>query len=234
MRSLAPPLTEDVRQKDDVPGAWSPSIRHILLSSSIFAVIDIDVSGGIPLGELLVALATLALACVTVKLASSTKQSVQAAEENMEAMAMPYVVAVPVPAHDIKRDGYGADGPPNGIHRFPPGGGSHRDKVRARLLNVGSGPAIVRGVRLHWEDEEFLGVLLGDLPIAAKGHIEVSLPIVKWTPAEGTPATLTIKYLHSSGRGYETKSDVLLAGDDLVCTTYLRQRAPELDGASPN
>jgi hypothetical protein len=121
-------------------GRTDPSEARACLCGVLFAL---TITGSIDAGTLLVALATLVLAAVTWRLAHSTAESVRAAQSSaeaerlsIEAMAMPYVVIQPQERDKdiLGLEGGSAEAPILSLH--------------VRLLNIGSGPAIVSEVRL--------------------------------------------------------------------------------------
>jgi hypothetical protein len=172
----------DVEVNDILPGlCLSPAIR---------------VTGTLDAGSLLVALATLALALITWRLARTTKESVgqatlsaEAARESVdaerasvEAMQMPYVIAIPVPYDELiaqhgedYRDVEAAK-VPREIHVM--GTALEGLSLRMRLANIGAGPAITDGLSLVLNR---LGDLLEldatQVPIAAGGWRDVDLPL---------------------------------------------------------
>jgi hypothetical protein len=166
----------------------------------LLIALDIDISGRIDGGTLLVAVATLVLAAVTVRLASSTAESVRAAQASadaerlsIEAMAMPYVVIVPQ-GHDSHILGL-ESGSPDGL----------KLSLHVRLLNIGSGPAIVSEVRLDG-DEAFVNFTPEQLPLAAGDGKNLALSLRAWPETIG--AQLRVRYRHANGRGYVTVQDV--------------------------
>jgi hypothetical protein len=198
----------------------------------VVAAIDVDLSGTIGLGEVLVAVGTLALAFITWRLARTTGQSVHAARDSVEAeratveaMAMPYIVATPSMPAVIAQTigGEPAEYPPE-IHRG-------RDletnqwMLRLHLWNIGTGPAIVTDLRVTASDKEFVRGLPQHLPIGATLANDAEALVSDW-PTDQTFASLRIDYLHSSGKRYITKSDVMIEDDTVICYTYERLAAP--------
>jgi hypothetical protein len=191
-------------------------------------------------GELLVGLGTLALAGFTWRLASTTSASVAAARDSadaerasVDAMHMPFVIAVPTPADalidkhaqeyaDVKR----ADVPTQ-IHRVEDG-----SVLRLRLWNIGVGPAIVTGLRLHYQGDEFLDDSSPDVPIAANQPHDAEVDTMNW-PIERHAATLTIDYIDATGKPYVTQSNAWIEGGLVACSTYQQWAPPWSPRADP-
>ncbi len=95
-------------------------------------------------------------------------------------------------------------------------------KFTCRLLNTGSGPAIVREVRLRVHGEDLPKGLPAHLPIAAGEGRDAEVPAT-WTDSPRT-ADLVIEYTHSNGKHYATKATVAISDNALTCLTYERAK----------
>ncbi len=193
-------------------------------------LLAVHLSGDIDLGELIVGVGTLALAGITWRLARTTGRSVEAARQSadaaresakaerdsVEAMAMPYIIAVPQAAYDeISRVDEDTDGAPW--------------TLKLRLWNLGSGPGIVTNIRLACRSEQQLVDLPRGIPLAPDGKFPADVGVGAW-PAGSISGTLTIDYLHSHGRSYRTDSDVIIEENLLRCLTFRRSFAEEPSG----
>ena len=175
----------------------------------------------VALGTFALAMGTLALAWITKRLAHSTEESVAAARDSanaerdsVEAMAMPYIIAVP-------RDNRAT------IKFVPWPNGEPGGTLELCLWNLGSGPGIVTDVRLICRGERLLQKLPRSVPIAAGNKFpEADVHPTSW-PTPPATATLEIEYLHSNGRPYRTDSDVEIKRDELTCVTFRRSLAEE-------
>jgi hypothetical protein len=201
----------------------------------------LEVSDNMDFGELIVGVGTLALAAITGLLAWKTsasvatakvsaeaaRESAKAERDSVEAMAMPYVIAVPTPISDLTLHPYAAS-PPEEIHRERPLG-DDRGLLRLRLRNLGSGPTIATNVHLISDEVELLQKLPRHIPIAANDFSDEGIRMTGW-PATPTMAVLQVEYLHSNGRSYRTYSEVTVEDDMLRCYTFRRSLAEDPAG----
>jgi hypothetical protein len=206
---------------------------------SSVGILAVHLSGNINLGELIVGVGTLALAVITWRLARATgasvaeakvsakaaKEGVEAARDSaaaerasVEAMAMPYVIAVP---REV-----GAE-----IQFAPRPSQKGVGTLELCLWNLGSGPSIITSVGLSRQGEPLLSELPRWIPLAAGNQFPgVNIDVGSWPTApenEPVAATLKIEYLHSNGRPYRTDSDVKIEGSVLTCLTFRRSPAEE-------
>jgi hypothetical protein len=159
--------------------------------------------------------------------ADAARESARAERDSVEAMAMPYVIATPIPVARVKGNEYDGNRPRE-IHRMVlPSDG--RSTLRLCLWNLGSGPGIVTNVRLVRPGESYLQKLSSDIPIAANDFFDADIRVAGWPPTP-TKAVLQIEYLHSNGRLYRTDSDVTIEEDMLRCYTFRRSLAEEPGG----
>ncbi len=171
----------------------------------------LEVSGEMDFGELIVGTGTLALAGITGWLARTTRQSVVAAQDSVEAMAMPYVIAVP-------RD-------ERPTVKFAPCSNKPGGTLELCLSNLGSGPGVVIHVRLVCHGKQLLEKLPRSVPIGAGDKFSgADVHPTSWPELEkdALAATLEIEYLHSNGRRYLTESKVEIKGNELTCVTFQR------------
>jgi hypothetical protein len=195
--------------------------------------LGIHLTGEINTGELLVALGTILLAGVTWRLSRRTaasvdvaRQSAEAERASVDAMHMPFVIAVPTPIGDLAtlheaefRDVPFAD-IPAAIHCKAKS--TSYSVLRLRLWNIGVGPAIVKGLRLTDGDgTEYLDDTSPDEPCAAGQAYDPEIEISQW-PDDDSPATLTIDYVDASGKPYLTESKAWIRNDAVTCTTHRR------------
>jgi hypothetical protein len=161
------------------------------------------------------------LAVETRKLAAATEAAVETTEE-------PFVIAVPSPPEAIRLGDHESGPLPSAIHR---GLGSEGPFVRLRLWNIGTGPAIVEVVSLRRPEQgECIGSLPGGFrPVGAGQWADMEIRSSGW-PAVLGDGTLRVTYTHSSGRKYETVSDVTIGDPTVTCLTYARSRAAGLSG----
>jgi hypothetical protein len=151
------------------------------------------------------------------------KQGVDAMKAQVEAMSVPYVVPIRDPNYVTEPSG---DKLPmwRPIHRALVDG---RRVVRLRLLNIGSGPAIVTGV-------QFTAVKTGVDLLAAHGRAyplagseaaeDVELPTGPTWPSNPSDLTYAIDYKAVDGRQFRTVGDALLhrAGEEIECLSFTR------------
>jgi hypothetical protein len=195
--------------------------------------LGVHLTGEINTGELLVALGTVLLAGVTWRLSRRTaasvdvaRQSAEAERASVDAMHMPFVIAVPTPAGDLAtlhaaefRDVPLADIPTQ-LHRKAKS--TSYSVLRLRLWNIGVGPAIVKGLRLtDGHGTEYLDDSSPDQPCAAGQAYDPEIDIGQW-PDDDSPATLTIDYVDASGKPYLTESKAWIRNDAVTCTTHQR------------
>jgi hypothetical protein len=229
-------MPEELKGRRYTEQPWLVSIASVTLLTGLpFAL---EVSDNMDFGELIVAvgtfalaMGTLALAWITRRLARSTKVSAEAAKESadaaresakaerdsVEAMAMPYVIAMPVEGSQE-------------IRRVHPGGG-RGGMLRLRLWNLGSGPGIVTNICLTSHGTELLVALPWGIPLGADKQFNTRVVVADW-PTSATIASLRIEYLHSNGRAYRTESDVAIDEGVLTCLTFRRSSAEEVGDIS--
>jgi hypothetical protein len=195
--------------------------------------LGIHLTGEINTGELLVALGTVLLAGVTWRLSRRTAASVDVARQTAEAerasvdaMHMPFVIAVPTPITDLAalHEAEFREVPlvdiPSVIHRKAKS--TSYWVLGLRLWNLGVGPAIVKGLRLTDGDgTEYLDDTSPDQPCAAGQSYDPEIEISQW-PDNSRAATLTIDYVDASGKPYVTESKAWINGDAVTCTTHRR------------
>ncbi len=187
--------------------------------------IAVELTDSITLGELAVAVGTLALAAITVFLGVETRKSARAAQEAVEASEEPFVIATPTDnlnamtlrTHERPQIG---TVPPVAIHRADNGDGTYF--VRLKLWNIGSGPAIVQQVRL-FRDQDYLDGLEGFTTVGAGQAADIEIPSSAW-PRSSAAATLTIDYTRASGLAYRTSQAVVIEDRIVQSTTYARAR----------
>jgi hypothetical protein len=204
----------------------------------------IEVTGKLDAGELLVGLATLALAIFTWRLAKTTKTSVEQAtlsaeaardsadaeRATVEAMQMPYVIAVPIPYDDLITH-HGDDyrevtrpEVPREIHVM--GTPVEGLWIRLRLENIGAGPAITDGLSLVLDGR---GDVLDDdetqVPIRAGSWRDTDVSLGQTEPPD-EDGRLVINYRSADGTRYETASRILSGDRKLYCLTFERGRNP--------
>lgn len=145
------------------------------------------------------------------------REGVEAERSSMEAMAMPYIIAVPRQnAQAVRRAQMQTDGADW--------------TLRPSLWNLGSGPGIVTSIRLRTsEADELLVPLWRSIPIAPGDQFAAEVGIADW-PQSLRSGKLTIEYLHSNGRSYRTESQVTIDGGELRCLTFRRSAVEEADG----
>lgn len=199
--------------------------------------IALIVSWHLNAGDLLVGFGTLALAWFTWRLARTTadsattsertataaERSAEAALRSLDAIGMPFVIAVPTPYeaillgdHELPQWGVA---PPACIHRASRGGGWF---VRMRLMNIGSGPAVVIGVGLsRADDADFLDRIAEHVPIAPGQTSDIEVSSSAW-PSTPRTATLQLEYAHANGGIYTTTSEVNIDRDLMWCRTYVQ------------
>lgn len=181
----------------------------------MIASFDLDLTGNIDLGTLSVALATLVLAFLTWRLARATAASVRVAQSSVDAerlglevSAMPFVVVAP-------RTEGGKIAPRRAVDQSDP-----HLQIQLRLLNIGSGPAIVEEIRLD-STQAWVQYVPNQIPLAAGATTDVSLNLKAWPETLG--AQFRVRYRHSNGRGYVTVQDVRVLPDDLPMLTLVRK-----------
>jgi len=91
------------------------------------------------------------------------REGVEAERASVEAMAMPYVIATPIPPERLD-PGFYPLGPWGEIHRVQLSADDPRWTLKLCLWNLGSGPAIVGNVRLVCDGKELLQALPRDIP----------------------------------------------------------------------
>jgi hypothetical protein len=179
-----------------------------------------------------IASGTKKLATATEELAVSTDQTARATQALVETAEEPFVIATPAdPAHtrgmlrSADRPAFEERGevPPIDIRRTA----NENDEpvLLLKLWNIGHGPAIVVAVSLTREEESdpSFVMLNGSIPLGAGMAGDYELPSQRW-PQNLGDRLLTIRYMHASGRTYETVSLVSI-GDPIVrCRTYTRGR----------
>ncbi len=162
--------------------------------------------------------------------ADAARDSAEAERESVEAMAMPYVIAVP---REV-----GAE------INFVPGrtkklvGTREVELVGTLMLglwNLGSGPGLVSEVRLICRRKPLLLDLTRWITLGAGNQfLDANMDATSWPTApkneKTVAATLRIEYLHSNGRSYRTDSDVEIEGNELRCLTFRRSLAGEPGG----
>lgn len=210
--------------------------RHVLASF---------ISWHTSLGDLIVGVGTLALACLTGWLAWQTKRTADAAAASInleregldaakrsakaadasakaaviqvEALTLPFVVLTPDPDKTIENP----RGNPAPIRRV------NNTHVEGRLLNIGAGAAIVTGVSIVGDH----GVELLDqsaqpqYPLAPQGSHAVQLQTTNTWLAVGAQLTMSIKYQAPDGRRLQTVTMASLqgSGDNVLCHSFGRQ-----------
>jgi hypothetical protein len=184
-------------------------------------LLGVEIVDSLSVGEFVVGVGTILLAAFTAWLGFSTRSSARAAQEAVERAEEPYVIAAAIPGA-----GRGVPQPRGGsvdeIHET-------QGTLRLRLWNVGSGPTIVREVRLRsHERRDGKDVILADglpahLPIAARDAEDVrDLPSPRWR--DQRTGVLRIDYDHSNGHRYATESQVKIEEERVRCLTYSRRR----------
>ncbi len=148
--------------------------------------------------------------------ADAARESANAERDSVEAMAMPYVIAVPTGEE------------PGEIYRVrsaDDAGGT----LRLCLWNLGSGPGIVTNICLVCHEKELLVALPRGIPLGAGNQFNAWVDAADW-PTSATAGSLRIEYLHSNGRLYRTDSDVRIEEGQLTCLTFRRSPAQEQGG----
>jgi hypothetical protein len=188
-------------------------------------------------GDLVVGIGTLALASFTYWLGRQTRRTAKAAEDSIklerealqatrtaadaamieaEALTVPFVVLIPVPA------------PSEPIRRVRTGGGGGAHKVKGRLHNIGAGAAIVTGVSMMGpSNTELLDSGQRQKPLAPQGFDDVELLTTSTWEQPNVQLTVLIRYFAPDGRRYRTVTVASLEGsmgDEVVCRSFARQR----------
>jgi hypothetical protein len=188
--------------------------------------LGLALTNSLTVGDLIVGVGTLALACFTAWLGFETRASANAAQEAVEASEEPFVIATSTPRledmllreHELPQLG---SPPPIAIHRAT---GSEESFVRLRLWNIGDGPAIATAVRLKSSDNsDLLGPLYQHYPVSAGGVMDIEIPSPGW-PATLGDGLLTIDYLRANGLRYRTISEMSIGDPTIECRTYSRSR----------
>jgi hypothetical protein len=199
----------------------------------------LGIRGQVTAGDVIVGGGTLILALVTVWLGFQTRDSAKAAQASaaaafqsieieragveamttsaeaaraqVDAIDVPFVLPIPDPQWD---------GRP--IHRWRLSNG--QTYVRLRLLNIGSGPAVVGGAQFTAPENVELLEPMAQVPIAPDVSEPVSLLTRNtWAP---NPSQLRfyVDYTAPDGRGYRTRGKTQLDGDgeSITCLTFER------------
>jgi hypothetical protein len=226
----------------------------LLLVSAVVALIctdQLDYDSHVTLGELIVGVGTLALAGFTAWLAYRTSQevdwtrrSVEASEasvdltrESIEAQDRPFVVATPheqaprgirlLDAEALQPTFATFSGEGAVIASSP--ARPARWELWFRFWNIGKGPAIVDGFWLRDDDGDLLEALDTERPIGtdeARDEMWLVDPARYEAVAPGLECELRITYRDSSGKRYETTSNVEVDGEYRCrCEDYRRGEA---------
>ena len=227
-------------------------------ASMLNAAVFVD---SITLGDALVAGGTLLLAGVTVWLGFSTRSSARAASKSADASEaavnaaldnieidrqgvaasmknaeatlaliaaadVPFVVPVPDPNRVKQR------GEPDVIRKTQEGAFS---VVAARLLNIGSGPAIVTGVELIGPGGgHMIDYFDKHEPIPAQGSADVRPHVRGWDASPSLDWLINIDYSAPDGRRYRTHCTARVdgVGDTITPLSYERVPLPTKRRAS--
>src|SRR5271167_1293695 len=142
------------------------------------------------IGELIVGLGTLALACLTGVLAYQTKRSARASQAAVESAEEPFVISAPTDRLEgmrLREHEHPQSGttPPFEIHRAFDNRGHF---VRLKLWNIGHGPAIVHRVRLCRDDIDYLDALPQVYPLGVGHSVDIEIRSSLW-PSSSSAAT---------------------------------------------
>jgi hypothetical protein len=160
----------------------------------------------ITIGELLVGVGTLALACVTWWLAHRTSQQVELTRESIEAIDRPFLVAT-TEKFDLTPTFEGGSSEPTGDEWV----------LYAKLENFGKGPAVFDGMSLRDPSGNELAAQswTTDSILKEGESLDVGIPISE--PAhEGTILKLRTYYRSASGVRYQTTHGLEVAKHDRV------------------
>lgn len=189
-----------------------------LQESLPLGIIGLHVTGQMTVGEIAVAVGTLALAFFTFR-------SVRVARAHMDAQDAPLIIAAPVPANSPIVGQFAPfefDPPFAGL--LPDG---YSPRFALRLRNVGRGPALVRDVRLRLDGRDALGPLLSQVIIEPDGVFDATWAAFSAPAAicdAGTSGRLSIVYASSGGSTFQTASAVDMRARALHVTTIDRRK----------
>lgn len=179
-------------------------------------LVSVSVTGAMTLGEIFVAVGTLALAIFTWRLAKATssqlaltRRGLDLARESNEASDRPWVIPSPDESGRLQIL----------LDVTPP-------KLAFRLWNVGRGPAIVTEILLrHADGSELLASERNlERPVATSPPVRDELiDLARNAPPECARLEMLIRYRGPSTRTYETRSEIDVQGDGrLLCRGYNR------------